>query len=123
MRLTARNLVPLVALLAAGAAFAADLTPSQVFQGADQYNGMDISVTGIVSFLKSATEADGTPYQSFKLCDAYACLTVYTTDTNTYIEGKQLTAQGHFWRVKRVGYHVYYNEFDLDSAAPAATGN
>lgn len=113
----------LLILLLAFAAFAvydstsaADLTPSAVLYSANQYNGKEISVTGVVSEFKLNTTNDGKPYENFKLCDAGACLTVYALGSDARTEGKEITVSGHFWMFVQRGYLTYHNELDLDSA-------
>ncbi len=107
-------LLSLALVAFSAAALATPLTPSQVLADTQALQGQLISITGVVSFLKAGTTPEGKPSQSFKLCDADACVQAYTLDTKTYTEGKQITVSGHFWAVKHVGYQVYYNEFDLD---------
>jgi len=92
---------------------AADLTPSQVLANTQQLNGQNVSVTGVVSFLKAVTSPDGTAYQTFKLCDANACLSVASTTKDTYTEGKQITAQGVYWAVWHRGSIAHFNELVL----------
>src|SRR5579863_531863 len=94
---TPASLLALAALALCDGASAADLTPSAVLSGANQYNGQDISVTGTITLLKTKTSNDGKPFVTFKLCDANACLDALAWGTSTYTEGAQLTASGHFW--------------------------
>ncbi|HEV2111558.1 MAG TPA: hypothetical protein VGT99_09410 [Gammaproteobacteria bacterium] len=107
-------LLALSATLLSTGASAADLTPSAVLYGANQYNGQEISVTGVVSQFKLNTGNDGKPYESFKLCDAGACLTVYALGSDTRTEGKEITVSGHFWMFVQRGYLTFHNELDLD---------
>jgi len=102
-------------LLWATASAAANLVPSQVLGNTQQLNGQDISVIGVISFLKAGITPDGKPYQSFKLCDTNACLQVYTRDKSTYTEGKQVTVEGHFWAVRHEGATPHFNELVLDT--------
>ncbi len=108
------SLLLLVLFTLPGGALATNLTPSQVLANTQALQGQEISVIGVVTSLKSGIGDQGKAYQSFKLCDANACIQAHTLGTKTYTEGEQLTAVGHFWAVKHVGFHVYYNEFDLD---------
>lgn len=110
-----RSTTVLLFALAASASgvSAANLTPSQVLYNTNQLNGQKISVIGVVSSLKAGTSADGTSYQSFKLCDANACLSVVSTAKDTYTEGKQLTAEGVFWAVWHQGTVAHFNELVL----------
>ena len=105
-----------VALALCESASAADLTPSAVLYSANQYNGQEISVTGVVNGFKLNTTNDGKPYETFKLCDAGACLTVYALGSDARTEGKEITVSGHFWMFVQRGYLTYHNELDLDSA-------
>lgn len=105
------SLILLLAL--ATAASAADLTPGQVLANTNQLNGQKVSVIGVVSSPKAATSPDGTAYQTFKLCDADACLSVVSTTKDSYTEGKQITAQGVFWAVWHQGAIARFNELVL----------
>src|SRR5579872_5316107 len=110
--------IPLLALSATmlwTGASAADLAPSAVLYSANQYNGKEVSVTGVVSQFKLNTGNDGKPYESFKLCDAGACLTVYALGSDPRAEGKEISVSGHFWMFVQRGYLTYHNELDLDS--------
>jgi len=113
MRLSLSLLLAMAAL--STGASATNLYPSQVLANTQALNGQKISVIGVVSFLKAGLTPDGAPYQSFKLCDANACIQVYTRDKSTYTEGKQLTAEGYFWAVRHVGSTPHFNELVLDS--------
>jgi len=108
-------------LLAAGAAAASTLSPSAVLAESNQLNGQKISVAGVITSLQAKTSADGKSYQTFRLCDATACLNVYTRDTGTYTPGAQYTASGRFWAVRHEGYKTRYNELVLPEPKPAAT--
>jgi hypothetical protein len=113
-RYTRILLLSLAALLLSTAASAADLSPSTVLLNANQHNGQSIIVSGIVSHLAAKLAQDGTPYQTFKLCDANACLQVYALGTTAYTEGEQLSAKGHFWMFVQRGYQTFHNELDID---------
>lgn len=89
---------------------ATNLYPSQVLSNTQALNGQKISVIGVVSFLKAGSTNDGKPYQTFKLCDANACLSVVSTTKDTYTEGKQITAEGVFWAVWHRGTIAHFNE-------------
>jgi len=104
----------LAALFVCAAAAAAKLSPAQVLYSTNQLNGQDITLVGVVTSLKALVTPDGQPYQSFKLCDAGACITVFTRDNSTYTEGKEITVTGHFWAVRHEGYTTRYNEIILD---------
>lgn len=97
------------------AAVASNLTPSAVLYGANQYNGQEVSVTGIISHLKLNTMTDGKPYETFTLCDANACLSVYALGATPHNDGDSLTASGHFWMFVQRGYLTFHNELDLDT--------
>lgn len=113
-RYTAASLLVLATLALCAGASAADLTPSAVLIAANQYNGQEISVTGIISGVKIKPTANGATYQTFKLCDANACLDVVAPGTKTHTEGEQFTGSGHFWMFVQRGYYTNHNEFDLD---------
>jgi len=116
MNKSARNvLLVLSATMLWADASAADLTPSAVLYSANQYNGKEISVTGVISQFKLNTGNDGKPYESFKLCDAGACLTVYALGSDPRTEGEEISVSGHFWMFVQRGYLTYHNELDLDS--------
>lgn len=105
-------------LLWAAASTASDILPSQVLANTQALNGQKISVTGVVSFLKAVVSPDGTPYQTFKLCDANACLSVVSTTKDTYTEGKQITAEGIFWAVWHQGSIARFNELVISDQNP-----
>ena len=116
MRPRLRNTLLVTALLWMAASSATDITPSQVLANTQQLNGQKVSVTGVVSFLKAALSPDGTPYQTFKLCDANACLSVASTTKDSYTEGKQITAQGIFWAVWHQGTIAHFNELVISDS-------
>lgn len=108
-------LTALAALLVSSAAVALTaVTPSAVFYSANQYNGQEVNVTGIVTKFQLKQAGDGSPYESFKLCDASACLQVYALGKTPYTEGAEVTLKGHFWMLVQRGYITYHNELDLD---------
>lgn len=111
-RFTPALLLALIAL--SPGVFAADLTPSQVMYNTNQLSGQKVQVVGVVSSLKAQTSPDGKPYQSFKLCDANACLSVMTWEKTVYKEGAEITVSGHFWAVLHQGYRTFYNELNVD---------
>ena len=95
------------------------ITPSAVMYSANQYNGQKVKVEGIISQLMAKVAQDGTPYQTFKLCDANACLQVYAMTTaggkpTAYKEGAEVTLKGHFWMLVQRGYQTFHNELDID---------
>lgn len=114
MRKSESRLLTLAALLVSVGAYAAPLTPAQVLYSANQYNGQPVKVEGIVTKLKVKTGDDGKAYQTFQLCDAGACLSVYATAKTVYTEGAEVKVKGHFWMTKIIGYHTYHNELDSD---------
>ena len=101
-------------MLVAGPASAAPLTPSAVLYSANQYNGQKVKVIGIITKLQLKNTGDGSPYESFKLCDANACLQVYALGKNPYTEGAEVTLKGHFWMLVQRGYLTFHNELDID---------
>ena len=107
-------LTALAALLLSSAASAAALTPSAVLYSANQYNGQKVRVAGVVTLLQLKTTTDGKPYETFKLCDASACLQVYAMGADTRTEGEQVTLKGHFWMLVQRGYQTFHNELDID---------
>ena len=108
-------LTALAALLLSSAASALTaVTPSAVLYAANQYNGQKVKVTGIVTKFQLKQAGDGSPYESFKLCDANACLQVYALGSTAYTEGKEVTLKGHFWMLVQRGYQTFHNELDLD---------
>lgn len=122
MRHLSKSMFIGLALLSASTVMAATLTPGAVISGANQLNGQKISVTGIITDLMANTSSDGKQYRTFRLCDANACLSVYTRDTtSTFTPGAQLTASGRFWAVRHEGYKTRYNELVLPSKTDTST--
>jgi len=106
--------IALAAILPCAGASAADLTPSAVLYAANQYNGQKVKVTGVITKFMLKTTSDGKPYESFRLCDANACLDVFAMGAETRTEGKEVTLTGHFWMFVQRGYLTSHNELDLD---------
>jgi cytochrome c-type biogenesis protein CcmE len=101
-------------MLVAGPASAAALSPSTVLLNANQHNGQKIIVSGIVTTFLIKQAPDGTFYETFKLCDANACLQVYALGDTPYTEGAQVSLKGHFWMFVQRGYLTFHNELDID---------
>lgn len=114
-------LAALAAALVCATASAADLSPSAVLYSANQYNGQKVSVIGVITKLQLKNAGDGSPYESFSLCDANACLQVYALGKEARTEGKEVTLKGHFWMFVQRGYQTFHNELDLDVGIPAHT--
>lgn len=114
---TRHALFILAALLPCASAYAAKLSPSAVLYSANQYNGQEVKVVGIISHLKLNTTPDGKPYETFKICDGGACLDVYALGADTRTEGEEVTVTGHFWMFVQRGYKTFHNELDLDPVA------
>ena len=114
MRRTVPSLLIALALLSPLGASASDLTPSAVLYSANQYNGQQVQVTGVITNFALKTTDAGQPYESFKLCDANACLTVYALGDTPRIMDKPVTVTGHFWMFVQRGYLTFHNELDLD---------
>jgi len=95
-------------------ALAADLSPSVVLSNANQYDGKQITVSGVVSDFGNKVSHSGNTYETFKLCDESACLDVFAWGNAPRPEGSRISGTGHFYKVKRVGRYVFYNELDLD---------
>ena len=106
-------LASVFALLSQGA-LAADLSPSAVLKNPSQYDGQEITVAGTVSDFRTHVSHRGNAYETFKLCDAGACLSVFAWGTGPWDEGATISAKGRFWTVKREGRYVFYNELDLN---------
>ena len=112
-----RSAMLLTLILLPISSLATNLTPSQVLYNTQQLNGQSVNVIGVVTFLKAAVSPDGTAYQTFKLCDANACLSVVSTTKDTYTEGKQLTAAGVFWAVWHQGTIARFNELVISNSS------
>ena len=108
--------LPLLLLALSAGVHATDITPSQVLANTQQLNGQKVGVTGVISFLKAAISPDGTAYQTFKLCDANACLSVASNTKDRYTEGKQITVQGIFWAVWHRGTVAHFNELVISAS-------
>jgi len=113
-----RLLIALAAALVCGVAQAAALSPSAVLYAANQYNGQEIKVTGVITLFALKTTSDGSPYESFRLCDANACLQVYALGNDPRTEGAEVTLKGHFWMLVQRGYQTFHNELDIDPKTP-----
>ena len=109
-----RHIPTLLIALLPLAASASDLTPSAVLYSANQYHGQQVHVTGVITNLMLNTTTDGKPYETFKICDANACLQVYAMGDTPRITDKAVTVTGHFWMFIQRGYHTFHNELDLD---------
>lgn len=108
-------LAALAALPVSNAAIALTaVTPSAVLYAANQYNGQKVKITGIVTKFQLKQAGDGSYYESFKLCDASACLQVYALGKTPYTEGAEATLKGHFWMFVQRGYQTFHNELDID---------
>lgn len=103
-----------IPVLLSQGALAADLSPSAVLKNPSQYDGQKITVTGTVSGFRTHVSHRGNAYETFKLCDASACLSVFAWGTDPRDEGATISASGKFWTVKREERYVFYNKLDLD---------
>lgn len=85
---------------------------AEILANPSAYNGRYVSVFGVVRAVQPNTSRTGNDYEIFSLCDS-SCLKVLAWGhPGSVQEGRQLSAGGIFWAVKRLGRYRFLNEID-----------
>ncbi|MGB9430253.1 MAG: hypothetical protein WCC11_10355 [Gammaproteobacteria bacterium] len=96
-------------------AYAADISPGTVIANADEYDGQRVQVKGAIKDFKDKISHRGNEYETFELCESDECINVFAWGETPYANGNVVSLSGTFFRVKRVGRYIFYNELDVGS--------
>lgn len=84
----------------------------------EQYDRLDVMVTGKVMNIQLATNRQGQPAYGFLLQDQAGTLKVVSLGQLEVREGDQVIVQGVFSRLRQVGRTIVYNEIKAISVKP-----
>lgn len=84
----------------------------------EQYDHLDVMVTGKVMNVQLATNRQGQPAYGFLLQDQAGTLKVVSLGQVEVHEGDQVIVEGVFSRLRQVGRKIVYNEIKAISVKP-----
>lgn len=84
----------------------------------EQYDHLDVMVTGKVMNVQLATNRQGQPAYGFLLQDPAGTLKVVSLGRVAVHEGDQVIVEGIFSRLRQVGRKIVYNEIKAISVKP-----
>lgn len=84
----------------------------------EQYDHLDVMVTGKVMNVQLATNRQGQPAYGFLLQDQAGTLKVVSLGQVEVREGDQVIVEGVFSRLRQVGRKIVYNEIKAISVKP-----
>ncbi|GKS64665.1 hypothetical protein YTPLAS72_19690 [Nitrospira sp.] len=84
----------------------------------EQYDHLDVMVTGKVMNVQLATNRQGQPAYGFLLQDPAGTLKVVSLGQVAVHEGDQVIVEGVFSRLRQVGRKIVYNEIKAISVKP-----
>jgi hypothetical protein len=84
----------------------------------EQYDRLDVMVTGKVMNVQLATNRQGQPAYGFLLQDQAGALKVVSLGQLEVREGDQVIVEGVFSRLRQVGRTIVYNEIKAISVKP-----
>ncbi|MBX3332512.1 MAG: hypothetical protein KF876_00230 [Nitrospira sp.] len=84
----------------------------------EQYDHLDVMVTGKVMNVQLATNRQGQPAYGFLLQDPAGTLKVVSLGQVAVHEGDQVIVEGIFSRLRQVGRKIVYNEIKAISVKP-----
>lgn len=112
-------LVVVIALCAAAPASAGGLVDiAELLAHPEQYDRLDVMVTGKVMNVQLATNRQGQPAYGFLLQDDAGTLKVVSLGKVEVHEGDQVIVEGVFSRLRQVGRKIVYNEIKAFSVTP-----
>ncbi|MBK9306158.1 MAG: hypothetical protein IPM58_03520 [Nitrospira sp.] len=89
----------------------------------EQYDHLDVMVTGKVMNVQLATNRQGQPAYGFLLQDPAGTLKVVSLGQVEVHEGDQVIVEGVFSRLRQVGRKIVYNEIKALSVRPLTRMN
>ena len=112
------------AISAATPAFAGGLIEiAELLAHPEQYDRLDVMVTGKVMNVQLATNRQGQPAYGFLLQDQAGTLKVVSLGQVEVHEGDQVIVEGVFSRLRQVGRKIVYNEIKALSVRPLTRMN
>jgi len=113
-----------IAIGAATPAFAGGLIEiAELLAHPEQYDHLDVMVTGKVMNVQLATNRQGQPAYGFLLQDHAGTLKVVSLGQVEVHEGDQVIVEGVFSRLRQVGRKIVYNEIKALSVRPLTRMN
>ena len=108
-----------IALCGATPALAGGLVEiAELLAHPEQYDHLDVMVTGKVMNVQLATNRQGQPAYGFLLQDLAGTLKVVSLGQVAVHEGDQVIVEGVFSRLRQVGRKIVYNEIKAFSVKP-----
>jgi hypothetical protein len=77
-----------------------------------QYDGQPVTLLGSVTQIDARVSRRGNSYYTFRLDDGSSRVTVFSYGEPPCPSGSQVTVQGVFNRVKRVGAYTFHDQID-----------
>lgn len=112
-------LIVAIALCGTTPAFAGGLIEiAELLAHPEQYDHLDVMVTGKVMNVQLATNRQGQPAYGFLLQDPAGTLKVVSLGLVAVHEGDQVIVEGVFSRLRQVGRKIVYNEIKAFSVKP-----
>ncbi|NGZ98722.1 MAG: hypothetical protein CV089_21845 [Nitrospira sp. WS110] len=112
-------LIVAIALCGATPALAGGLIEiAELLAHPEQYDHLDVMVTGKVMNVQLATNRQGQPAYGFLLQDPAGTLKVVSLGQVAVHEGDQVIVEGIFSRLRQVGRKIVYNEIKAISVKP-----
>lgn len=112
-------LIVAIALCGATPAVAGGLVEiAELLAHPEQYDHLDVMVTGKVMNVQLATNRQGQPAYGFLLQDPAGTLKVVSLGQVEVREGDQVIVEGVFNRLRQVGRKIVYNEIKAISVKP-----
>lgn len=113
-----------IAIGVATPAFAGGLIEiAELLAHPEQYDRLDVMVTGKVMNVQLATNRQGQPAYGFLLQDQAGTLKVVSLGRVEVHEGDQVIVEGVFSRLRQVGRKIVYNEIKAISVRPLTRMN
>lgn len=113
------TLIVAIALCGATPALAEGLIEiAELLAHPEQYDHLDVMVTGKVMNVQLATNRQGQPAYGFLLQDPAGTLKVVSLGQVEVREGDQVIVEGVFNRLRQVGRKIVYNEIKAISVKP-----
>ncbi len=113
-----------IAIGAATPTFAGGLIEiAELLAHPEQYDHLDVMVTGKVMNVQLATNRQGQPAYGFLLQDQAGTLKVVSLGQVEVHEGDQVIVEGVFSRLRQVGRKIVYNEIKALSVRPLTRMN
>src|SRR5437870_2623384 len=112
--LSSRTLVAIL-ILAACTAHALDVSPREILENPDRFDGRPVTVSGMILNLRETISQKGNPYYTFNLSDNGSAVRVFSFGSSPCRDGSRVTVAGVFRREKHVGRYTFRNEVDADT--------